>query len=126
MKKIKVIQVGVLHDHALPTFRALVRNTDCFEVLGLCIPDEEERARLERDDGKAEYLKVPTLSLEEALNLEGLEGAVIESAEYTATKYAQMFADKGVAIHLDKPGTADYDSYKKLVEVKQEYFLSNL
>ena len=27
-----------------------------------------------------------------------------------------MFADKGVAIHLDKPGTSDYDSFSKLVE----------
>ena len=116
MRKIKVIQVGTLHDHAIFTFRSLMRNTDCFEVLGLCIPDEDERARLESNEAKAEYLQVPILSLEEALNFEGLEAVAVESAETSATKYAQMFADKGVAIHLDKPGTADYDSFSKLVE----------
>lgn len=116
MRKIKVIQIGVLHDHAVPTFRALVRNTDLFEVLGLCIPDDEERQRLEICQERAEYEKFPILTLEQALSIEDLDGAVIESAEYTATKYAQMFADKGVAIHLDKPGTADYDSFLKLVE----------
>ena len=116
MRKIKVIQIGVLHDHAVPTFRSLVRNTDVFEVLGLCIPDDEERQRLEICAERAEYEKFPILTLEQALSIEDLDGAVIESAEYTATKYAQMFADKGVAIHLDKPGTADYDSFSKLVE----------
>ena len=81
MRKIKVIQVGTLHDHAIFTFRSLMRNTDCFEVVGLCIPDENERARLECDEAKSEYIKVPILTLEQALSFKDLEGAVIESAE---------------------------------------------
>ncbi len=120
MRRIKVVQVGVLHDHALPTFRSLLRNKDCFEVAGLCIPDDGERARLENCNEQQEYKKVPILSLEEALKIEGLEGAVIETAEENATGYAQMFADKGVAIHIDKPGTADCKSFEKLVNTLRQ------
>ena len=45
-KKIKIAQIGIGHDHALPTFRSLLKQKDIFDVVGLYVP-ETERGRKE-------------------------------------------------------------------------------
>ena len=42
MKKIRVAQIGVGHDHAFDIFKNVSNLTDVFEVAGYALPDDEK------------------------------------------------------------------------------------
>ena len=41
MDKLKVIQIGIGHDHGTSGFNSILRQTDVFDVVGFAVPDEE-------------------------------------------------------------------------------------
>ncbi len=106
MKKIKIAQVGTQHDHAINTYNSICSLTDIFDVVGLAEPGEKRMSF----DG----IEV-THTVEELLEIDGLEAVCIETEEEISTHYAQLFADKGIAIHLDKPGSEDVPAFEKLI-----------
>lgn len=108
MKPIKVVQVGTAHDHAPSAYRVLTEYTDDFMFAGICEPDGSFPAPL--------YTGARVFTLEEALHLPDLSAAVIESDELTATEYARRFAEKGVAVYMDKPGSPDYHGFRALID----------
>lgn len=42
MQKIKVVQIGIGHDHGLLVFKSIMKQTDIFEVVGFAVPPVEE------------------------------------------------------------------------------------
>lgn len=112
MKRIKIAQVGTLHDHAKVTYQCLLRNDDIFETVGV--------AEISPDRESWLYEGTPHLTLEELLAMDDLDAVAIETEEEKATEIAQLFADKGVAIHLDKPGSPGIASFNKLVDTMKE------
>lgn len=56
-------------------------------------------------------------NVEDALAVEGLDGAVIETEEANLTKHAIMAAERGLHIHMDKPGGLDAGEFEKLIEI---------
>ena len=111
MKPVKVIQIGTAHDHASAAIKTLRALPDHFELIGICEPESEYLPKLK----KSYYNDLKLYTLDEALKISDLEAVVIESSEETATHYAQLFADKGIHVYMDKPGTHGYDSFEKLV-----------
>ena len=113
MKKIKVIQIGVGHDHADMSMRTMLENSDVFEVAGYVVVPE--------DWCDVEYKNVHRFAtVEEALNTHGLDAAVIECDECALTKYALMAAKCGLHIQMDKPGGTDTDEYSDLINTVKE------
>ena len=111
-KKIRIAQVGTAHDHASVTYAALRKLSDDFEVVGIAEPIEKHQKNL---DTVAAYQGTPHYTVEELLNMD-LDAVTIEIEECYATEYAQMFAEKGIAVQLDKPGSPGIDNFVKLVE----------
>ena len=111
MKPVRIAQIGTGHDHAVYTMASL-RKLECFEVVGIA---EVNPAYLPRLAGKT-YQGLTQYTVDELLAMDNLEAVAIECEEENATKYAQMFADKGVHVHLDKPGSHGYSSFEKMVE----------
>lgn len=118
MKKIRIAQIGLGHPHSPDTLEALLRLTDDFEVVGLaepspdyCHPEHVNSTRRAKF-----YETLPRYTVDELLAMDDLDAVAIECEEENGTKYAQMFADKGVHIHFDKPGTHGVASFEKLVE----------
>ncbi len=111
MKPVKIAQIGTGHDHAVYTMASL-RKLECFDVVGIAEPNPNYTHRLK---GKT-YEGLPVYTVEELLGMDELEAVAIECEEENATKYAQMFADRGVHVHLDKPGSHGYASFEKMVE----------
>ncbi|MBR6792933.1 MAG: Gfo/Idh/MocA family oxidoreductase [Clostridia bacterium] len=112
MRKIKTVQIGVGHDHARQNFTALNAMPHLFEIVGLVrVPGEEEI--------KPEFLEntphIPTLSLEEAFAVPGLEAAVIETTDMELVKYAQMAADRDLHVFMDKPGSQSAEQYEEML-----------
>lgn len=115
MEKIKIGQIGAEHDHAGEIMRTLLKLTDIFEVVGFAVPEGEKIVNPKPYEG------VPQMSVEELLAVPGLRAVTVETYELHLTKYAQMAVDRGLAVHMDKPGGADLGDFTKLIEtVKQK------
>lgn len=122
MRKLRIVQIGMGHDHANYIAEAKMR-TDLFEVVGVAVP-ESDREYLERYNiynnvmGLCEG--VPQYSVEELLELPDIDAVFIETEELNLVKYAQMAADKGYHIHMDKPGNANHEEFVRLVETMRK------
>ena len=112
MKKIKVAQVGTGHDHASVTFESMCNLSDCFDVIGIAECNPQRMGALEMPV----YQHGKRYTVEELLAMDDLEAVAIETDEDLATEYAQKFVDRGVAVHLDKPGSAGVKSFTHLIE----------
>ena len=106
MRPVRIAQIGVGHDHASPTYDSLRRQTGLFELVGIAEPDA----------ARAVYEGAKRYTVEELLVMPGLEAVAIETEERLSTQYAQAFAERGVAVHLDKPGSQDLAAFTRLVE----------
>ena len=118
LEKLKVVQIGIGHDHGTSGFNSILVQPDVFEVLGFAVPEEELESGLWEDRIK-EYRddrKIPYYTVEQALELDGVEAAIIECEDMYLTKYALLAAEKGLHIYMDKPGSPDFDGFKRLVE----------
>ncbi|NMA42247.1 MAG: Gfo/Idh/MocA family oxidoreductase [Oligosphaeraceae bacterium] len=117
MKKLKVIQIGVSHEHASGKIQSLKMLPELFEIVGVvndlklcdsprfitCIPPQF--------DG------LPFLSLEEALNLSGVDAAIVEVPNLELIRYAEMCVKKGLPVHLDKTAGQNLSLYRDLLEL---------
>ncbi len=117
MKPIKIAQIGTMHDHASETLRSILDLNECFDVVGIAEPEEIGKPRLE--DGV--FSRVPHLTVEQLLEMKELEAVTIETQEESATYYAQLFAEKGIHVHLDKPGSQSRESFKYLIETLRSH-----
>lgn len=122
MKKLKVAQIGTGHDHAHESFKTLKRLSDIYEIVGYAVlpTDSLNVEELHFKNHKKVYEDYPQLTVDEILNYEGLDAVVIEAEDRDLTKYAIMAAEKGLAIHMDKPGGISDEDYDKLIDIVSE------
>lgn len=111
MKKVRVIQLGTTHPHASGIFKCIKGLPEIFEVAGVCESDSEYKNNLNSEL----YKDTKVWRLDEILQSENIDGVIVETKESTSTKYAQMLADAGFNIHMDKPGGASFCEYERLV-----------
>ena len=112
MERIKIAQVGIGHDHSIQTYTTLANQKDIFDFVGVCTCDgEDDRFNAERCNA------VPRMSFDEILNYPGLEAVAIECDDWNLTKYSMLCAEKGLHIHMDKPGGEDQDEFEKMLSV---------
>ncbi len=111
MKKINIIQIGIGHDHACDILDSILSMPDIYCVKALVIPEEEEG----KYNDRVARFNVPLLSLEEALQLNDINAAAIETEERYLTKYSLLCARHSLHIHMDKPGGFDYGEFEELV-----------
>lgn len=114
MRKLKVIQIGIGHDHASLVIENIRKQSGIFDVCGYVIPDCEKQNYADRMylfDGLKEY------SIEDALSIEGLDAVIVETEEKNLLKYAIMAAEKGLHIHMDKPGSLNKDEFETLISI---------
>ncbi len=112
--KVRIAQIGTGHDHAPMTFDSMRKLTEDFDVLGIAEPVEAHLDRLQNGP----YRDARVFTVDELLDMD-LDAIAIETDEEYATEYAQLFADRGVAVHLDKPGSHGVASFEKLVRTLQ-------
>lgn len=116
MKRIRVVQIGVAHDHAAATFETLCRMNDLFDVVGYAVPEGDDDTRA----SKPAYAGRTRLTVEQALSDPTLEAVVIETSEQALTKTALECAKRGLHIHMDKPGGLTLSDFEALVNTVKE------
>lgn len=117
MRKIKVVQIGLGHDHSKVVLESLLRQKDIFDVVAIAVPDCELEPFADDVHKYRDVKKIPFLSIDEALNILDLDGAIIETEEVNLTKYAIMAAEKGLNVHMDKPSGLEHSDFVKLIEI---------
>lgn len=113
MKKVRAAQIGIGHDHASLIFGSLLRLDEIFEIKGFCVCEGEEELYEQQKDGV--YARAARLTAEEILDDPDLDAVVIETQESVLTKYAQLAVERGLHVHMDKPGSADQRAFEKLM-----------
>lgn len=122
MNKIKIAQIGGGHDHAGCAIRTLKNMSDIFELVGYAVVPEDgyNLAPYSYEGQKSAYDGVPLMTVDEILNYEGLDAVCIETEDRALTKYALMAAEKGLHIHMDKPGGISDSDFDRLIDTVEK------
>lgn len=114
MKKIKIAQIGAGHDHAAMIISTLKLQNDIFDLVGYAVVDGDEEVY---EANKSAYDGITEMSVSEILNYPGLEAVCIETEDRRLTEYSILAAEKGLHIHMDKPGSESDADFDKLVDL---------
>lgn len=112
MPKIKIGQIGTGHAHASGKME-VYRKSDDFEVVGIAEPDDALRRSAER---QAVYKDLPWMSVEQLLNIPGLQAVAVETEPRGLLKYAEMCVDAGKHVHLDKPAGESLLQFRRIMD----------
>lgn len=109
MKKLKVVQIGTGHDHAMAPIGAIPKRDDA-ELIGYVrIPGETKTF-----DG------VPELALEDVLERRDIDAVFIETEDKDLTDHALEFVRRGIPVQMDKPGGQDKRSFDALFDLAKQ------
>jgi predicted dehydrogenase len=111
VKKIKIGQIGIGHNHGEAKMLAIRKFPELFEVVGYA---EENERWIEKRGNNQGYEGLPRLSVEEVIKQS--DAVLIESDVWDLTKYAKMCVDAGKHIHLDKPASGTLEEYKYVLD----------
>ena len=122
MRKIKIAQIGIGHDHAAGAICALKEYSDIYDIIGFAIVPEDSYniKAFHFENVKESYQGIPQMTVEEILNYPDLDAVCIETEDRVLTKYALLAAEKGLHIHMDKPGGVSDEEFDKLIDTVSE------
>jgi len=111
MKRIKIGQIGIGHNHGHEKMLAARRFPELFEVVGYC---EENRRWVEKRGGLEGYRDLPRLSREEILAR--CDAVLVETDVWDLTRTAAECIAAGKHIHMDKPASGTLEEWKALLD----------
>lgn len=117
MDKIKVIMIGVGHDHAQPVYDTVI-HLDMFDVVGFAVPESEKRDFPDKIEKYKKY--IPYYEPEELFRLPAVDAAIIETEEVNLTKYSIMALRNGLSVHSDKPGGLELSEFQSMIELAKK------
>ncbi len=118
MRKIRIAQIGTnRYSHAPEIFIMMKTMTDLFDVVGYALVEDERETCANKMYAFEGY---PELTLDEILNDPTIEAVAVETDEIHLLKYAQMAADHGKHIHMEKPGSPSLPDFERLIQTVKE------
>lgn len=112
-KKIKVGQIGIGHNHGSEKMASLRRLSDYFEVVGVV---ESDPVWYEKRHNLKEYQGLTWMTEQELFDIPDLDMVAVETDSLQLVPTAHRCADRGVHIHLDKPGGASMPEFTSLLD----------
>lgn len=117
MRKIKIAQIGAGHDHATAAIATLKLQSDIFELVGYAVVEGDEETY---EGVKSAYENVKRMTVDEILNYPDLDAVCIETEDRRLTEFAIKAAEKGLHIHMDKPGSESDEDFDRLIDIVKE------
>lgn len=111
MKKLKIGQIGIGHNHGEAKMLAVRKFPELFEVVGYA--EENEEWIVKRGDLKG-YQGLKRLSVDEIIKQS--DAVLVETDVWNLTEIAQKCIDAGKHIHMDKPASGTLEEYKHLLD----------
>lgn len=107
-----MIVIGVGHDHALANFQCVASMEDVYDVAGFVrVPGEEGQ----KPDFNKGFAHIPALTLDEAFAVAGLDAVIIETEDPKLVYYANMAAQRGLHVFMDKPGSQSPEDFEAML-----------
>lgn len=118
MKPIRIGQIGVGHEHASGKMMALRRLADLYEVVGVV---EEENPRWRSSTA---YEGIERMTEDELLSTPDLEAVAVETNMPELVPTALRCMERGLHMHLDKPGGEAMEPFRQLIDGCRERSLA--
>ncbi len=115
MKKIKIGQIGIGHNHGSAKMEAVRKFPDLFEVIGYAEPSEYWIR--ERGEHPA-YANLARMT--EAEIIEKCDAILVETDVWDLTETAERCVLAGKHIHMDKPASGSLADYKRVLDAAEE------
>lgn len=115
MRKIKVGQIGIGHNHGEGKMLAVRKFPELFEVVGYA---EENEGWVKTRGSLSGYEGLPRRSVAEVL--EKSDAILVECDVWNLTKAAQMCVDAGKHVHIDKPASGTTAEFEALLNTAKE------
>lgn len=115
MKKIKIGQIGIGHNHGEGKMLAVQKFPELFEVIGYA---EENEEWVEKRGNLPCYKDLPRLSVEEII--EKSDAILVECDVWNLTKVAQKCVNAGKHVHIDKPASGTLAEFEELLNNAKE------
>lgn len=115
MKKIRVGQIGIGHNHGEEKMRAFRKFPELFEIVGFSEDDEDwlkKRGGLKGYEGLRRFSKAELLSQCDAI--------IVETAVPDLTATAMECVQAGKHIHLDKPGSGTLEEFEEMMNTARK------
>jgi predicted dehydrogenase len=112
MPKIKIGQIGTTHGHAIGKLEVL-RNSPEYEVVGIVEPDPKLQAQV---IDKAPFRGLKWMSVEQLLNIPGLQAVAIETEPKHLLEHAETCVNAGLHVHLDKPAGESLIQFRRILD----------
>jgi predicted dehydrogenase len=103
MKKIKIGQIGICHEHASGKMNSLRRRPDVFEIVGVVDDRTSTSAKFAGTDLKP-YEGLRFMSEEELFDVPGLQAVTVETPNSDLVPTAMRCMERNLGMHMDKPG----------------------
>lgn len=110
MKKIKIGQIGIGHNHGGAKMATVRKFPELFEVIGYA---EENEKWIEKRANKPSYEGLKRYSVSELI--ERCDAIMLESDVWDLDKYAKLCVSAGKHIHMDKPAGI-LDEFKSVLD----------
>ena len=119
MRKIRIAQIGMnRYSHAPEIFETMKLYPEVFDLVGYAVVEDERETCADKIEKY--FAGYEELSVEEILNDPTIEAVAVETDEIHLLKYAQMAADAGKHIHMEKPGSQCLEDFEKLIGTMRE------
>lgn len=111
MKKIKIGQIDIGHNHGEGKMLAVQKFPELFDVIGYA---EENEEWIKKRDNLPCYKNSPRLSVQEII--EKSDAVLVECDVWNLTKTAQMCVNAGKHVHIDKPASGTAEEFETLLK----------
>lgn len=110
MKRIKIGQIGVRHEHASGKMNSLRRLPELYEVVGVVVEKGAE------GEAGPTYEGLERMTEEQLFSTPGLQAVAVETDMTELVATATRCMQQGLHLHLDKPGGESLEPFRQLLE----------
>lgn len=115
MRKLKIGQIGIGHNHGEGKMRAVRKFPELFEVVGYA----EENDEWVKKRGSLDcYIDLPRINEDELI--EKCDVILVETDVWNLTKTAQRCVERGKHVHIDKPASGTLKEFETLLYTAKE------
>ena len=119
MKKLKVIQFGINHEHSLQKYTTCTKFLrDTFELIG--VVDDTYLDSPSRPIDRECYKDANFITPEEAFNCKDLDAVLVEVPNLKLVEIGMEFAKRKIPMHLEKIAGETVEPYRQLLQVCKE------
>ena len=117
MKKIRIAQFGIGHNHGAEKMKAFRKFPDVFEVVGVCEPDP---AWIEKRGNDPAYEGLRWLTEDELFSMTDLDAISVETDVKDLDQGALRSVKAGCHIHMDKPAGENLTDFAEVLSIAKE------